>query len=421
MSARSATGVSGGASPGWRSGLPWAVCLVVLMLIPFFVTSRAAFVIMNTIAIYMVFALSYNILLGQAGMLSFGSAVFYGVGGYAAIHAMNAIGLASEAGSGFWAFFPVYFMPLVGFLAGAVVAFVIGWPCVKKGGVAFAMITLGVGELIATGSRMLPSISGGETGVSTDRVVGPVWFGYELLTPEDVYWFMVAWLMVAALAMWAFTRTPLGRMSNAVRDNHERLRFIGYPPQTLRFMIFIVSGGFGGLAGGMAAVNYEIMTPDTMGLVTSGTILLVTAIGGGSTFYGPMLGAVLFVFMNSVLIEYTRASVFYLGLLFLLVIMFAPKGLAGGVEGMRDAWRSAALGSRIPGWLGSAGATALFIAGAILLVELTYELRSGPGELLGMLGMHFEPTAPQGWILGLALVSLGYAVRRVTRTLREAS
>ena len=152
MSARSATGVSGGASPGWRSGLPWAVCLVVLLLIPFFVTSRAAFVIMNTIAIYMVFALSYNILLGQAGMLSFGSAVFYGVGGYAAIHAMNAIGLASEAGSGFWAFFPVYFMPLVGFLAGAVVAFVIGWPCVKKGGVAFAMITLGVGELIATGN-----------------------------------------------------------------------------------------------------------------------------------------------------------------------------------------------------------------------------------------------------------------------------
>lgn len=398
---------------------PWIISLAALLLIPIFVESGAAFTIMNSIAVYMVFALSYNMLMGQAGLLSFGSAVFYGFGGYAAIHAMNAIGLAADDG-GFWANFPIYLIPLVGFLAGIAVAFVIGWPCVKKGGVAFAMITLGVGELIATGSQMFPSIFGGETGVSSDRVVGPVWFGYELSRPRDVYWFMAFWLFAAALAMWGFTRTPLGRMSNAVRDNFERLHFIGYSPQALRFLIFIAAGGFGGLAGAMAAVNYEVMTLDSMGLISSGTILLVTAVGGASMFYGPLLGAILFVVMNSLLSDHTPASVFYIGLVFLVVVMFAPRGLGGGIEKIRQAWRTRRLGQSLPGWLSNAAVVLLYGFGLVVLIELMFELRSGESQIMEMMGLSLSPFAPWGWILGMGLLAVGYGVRRATAGYREA-
>lgn len=406
-------------SPAWHPFVPWVLGLAILLVVPLFIKSNTAFVIMNAIAIYVVFALSYNILLGQTGMLSFGSAVFYGFGGYAAIHAMNAIGLAADGDGGFWGHVPVYFMPLIGFLAGACIAFIIGWPCVKKGGVAFAMITLGVGELISTGSRMLPSLSGGETGVSTDRVVGPVWLNFELLGPKDVYWFMVAWVFIAALAMWAFTRTPLGRMSNAVRDNHERIHFIGYPSQAIRYLVFIVSGGFGGLAGGMAAVNYEIMTPDTMGLMTSGTILLVVAIGGSGTFYGPMLGAGVFVLMNSVLSEYTAASIFYLGLLFLVVIMFAPRGLGGGIERIRQAIDAGTLSREMRGWISSLIATVLFACGLIMLIEMVFGLRNGTSALARMTGFDLDPLALHGWLAAITLLAMGYGVRRATRTHRE--
>ncbi len=200
-------------------------------------------------------------------MLSFGHAVFFGLGSYAAMHAMIAIDDASYAGEGFWAHVPVVGMPVIGMIAGGLVALVLGWPFCRRAGTAFAMITLGLGEMVAAAGQMFPSLFGGEAGIYGNRMVGPQWFGLELAQSADVYWFMAFWTFVAVFAMWAFTRTPLGRMSNAVRDNPDRLQFIGYQPRNIRFMIFIASGSFGGLAGGMAAVNYEIITPEALGLI----------------------------------------------------------------------------------------------------------------------------------------------------------
>ena len=265
----------------WRALSPWLISAAVLLILPFVLDSGTAFTLMNVIAVNIVFALSYNMLLGQGGMLSFGHAVFFGLGSYAAMHAMNAIDEASYAGEGFWAHIPVVSMPLVGMIAGGLVALVIGWPFCRRAGTAFAMITLGLGEMVAAAGQMFPSVFGGEAGIYGNRMVGPQWFGLELAQAADVYWFMAFWTFLAVFAMWAFTRTPLGRMSNAVRDNADRLQFIGYPPRNIRFMIFIASGSFGGLAGGMAAVNYEIITPESLGLIPSGLALLMVA-GGGS-------------------------------------------------------------------------------------------------------------------------------------------
>lgn len=420
MSAPAVSAVSRQDRLGWRAFVPWLLSLVVLLAIPMLTRSGTTFTVLNVIAINIVFALSYNMQLGQAGLFSFGHAVFYGFGGYAAIHAMNAIEAAGAEGTGFWAGFPVYALPLVGMAAGVIAAFVIGWPFCRRGGIAFAMITLGLGELIAAGSEMFPSIFGGEPGVYGNRMVGPVWFGLELAQPADVYWFMAFWVFVAALAMWAFTRTPLGRMSNAVRDNAERIRFIGYSPHNIRFLVFIVSSGFAGLAGGMTAVNYEIMTPNTMGLLFSGMVLLMAAIGGLGMFYGPIVGAILFTVMNSLLSDYTNASVFYIGLVFLVIVMFAPDGLAGGIEKVRQSYAAGSLLKSLPGWAGGALGSVFIALGLITLMELGYQGRYGQARLAQVLGLDFNPYTLTGWVIMVVLLIVGYGILRIVRKHQEA-
>ncbi len=404
----------------FRAFAPWLISLAVLLLLPA-VTGGSAVSVINVIAIHIVFALSYNMLLGQGGMLSFGHAAFFGLGSYAAIHAMNAIGDAAYAGQGFWAHFPVFLLPLVGFAGGALVALVVGWPFCRRAGTAFAMITLGLGELVATGTQMFPSVFGGETGVFSNRMVGPVWFDLELAQPADVYWFMAFWVFAAVLAMWAFTRTPLGRMSNAVRDNPDRMQFIGYPPRNVRFLVFIASGGMAGLAGGMAAVNYEIVTPESLSLLASGLALLMAAVGGLGIFYGPIVGAILVTVMNSLLSDYTDAAVLYVGLVFLAVVLFAPSGLAGGIEHIRQAWHRKEVAAKAPQWLsGTLSVTALCMA-LILAVELVYLLSHGKDKLAQALGIQLDAASPLAWGTVVILLAIGYGLWRVTAKHREAN
>jgi len=408
------------ARAGWRPFAPWLISIAALLTLPA-VSAGIGISVINVIAIHIVFALSYNMLLGQGGMLSFGHAVFFGLGSYAAIHAMNAIGEASYAGEGFWAHFPVFLLPLVGLVAGALMALLVGWPFCRRAGTAFAMITLGLGELVATGTHMFPSVFGGETGVFSNRMVGPVWFGLELAQPADVYWFMAFWLFAAVLAMWAFTRTPLGRMSNAVRDNPDRLQFIGYPPRNVRFLVFIASGGFAGLAGGMAAVNYEIVTPESLSLLSSGLALLMAAVGGLGIFYGPIVGAIAVTLMNSLLSDFTDASVLYVGLVFLAVVMFAPSGLAGGIEQVRQAWHRNELAARWPVWLGGSLAVTALALATILGVELVYLLSHGKDKLAQALGLELDASSPLSWAAVVALVAIGYGLWRATGKYREAN
>ena len=403
----------------WRALSPWLISAAVLLILPFVLDSGTAFTLMNVIAVNIVFALSYNMLLGQGGMLSFGHAVFFGLGSYAAMHAMNAIDEASYAGEGFWAHIPVVSMPLVGMIAGGLVALVIGWPFCRRAGTAFAMITLGLGEMVAAAGQMFPSVFGGEAGIYGNRMVGPQWFGLELAQATDVYWFMAFWTFLAVFAMWAFTRTPLGRMSNAVRDNADRLQFIGYQPRNIRFMIFIASGSFGGLAGGMAAVNYEIITPESLGLIPSGLALLMAAVGGLGVFYGPIVGAIVVSLMNSMLSDYTEASILYVGLVFLAIVMFAPRGLGGGIEQVRVAAREGTLGKRLPGWLTGAVAVVLISLGLVLLIELLFQWRHGDDEFAQFLCLNFVAESVMSWVWALIMFAAGVAVMRVTKKFRE--
>ena len=419
MSEATAVATSSPSMP-WRALMPWVISLAVMAVLPFLFEGGTAFTLMNVIGINIVFAMSYNMLLGQGGMLSFGHAVFFGMGSYAAMHAMNAIDEASYTGEGFWAHIPVVSMPLVGMIAGGLVALVIGWPFCRRAGTAFAMITLGLGELVAAAGQMFPSLFGGEAGIFANRMVGPQWFGLELSSARDVYGFIAFWTLVAVAAMWAFTRTPLGRMSNAVRDNPDRMAFIGYQPRNIRYLIFIASGSFGGLAGGMAAVNYEIITPESLGLIPSGMALLMAAVGGLGVFYGPIVGAIVVTLINSMLSDYTDASILYVGLIFLSIVMFAPRGLAGGIEQVRVAWREGQLTSCLPGWLTGAAAVVLIATGLSLAVELLFHWRHGSDSISQFFGMTLNETSVWQWGAVVALVASGITLMRATRTLRES-
>ena len=357
--------------------------------------------------INIVFALSFNMLLGRAGLLSFGHAVYFGLGGYAAMHVMQAI----EAGSLGW--FPVFGLPLVGFAGGALAGAVLGWPSCRRAGIPFAMISLGIAELIASMGLIFVSVFGGEEGISGDRMNGPEVFGLSLGPIGEVYWFIAFWTVAASVLIYAFTRTPLGRMSEAVRDNAERAEFVGYNPQQVRYLVFIAAGGFAGLAGGMSAVNFEIFTPESLSLAPSGFVLLMAYIGGIRYFAGPMLGAIVLTFMQSSFSDYTEAWLLYLGLLFIAIVMFAPEGLAGIIVG---AWRGATTpgaSARLSNAAAMTGAAAVALAGLVVLVEVAIRWSNGFGDVFAPFGVALPAGSVMTWVFALGPLGAGLAMLRL--------
>lgn len=398
-----------------RRVLPFIVMAALLAGIPFLGPSRTAYSLLNVVGINVVFALSYNMLLGQTGLLSFGHAVYFGLGGYGAMHAMNWIERAASDG-GVWASYPVFALPLFGFACGALAGAIIGWPSCRRAGVPFAMISLGIAELVAAAGFISVSLFGGEEGISGDRVNGVRLLGLSLGPVAEVYWFIAFWSLVGAVGMYAFTRTPLGKMAQAVRDNPERVRFVGYDPQRVRYLVFIASGGFAGLAGGMAAVNFEIFTPESLSLVPSGFVLLMAYVGGTRYFAGPILGAILLTYMQSNLSDYSEAWLLYLGLLFVTVILFAPGGLAGMVVGLMEGVLRP--GSKVPilDWMGMLAAGLAALAGGISIIEVTVRVTNGFGEVFEPFGIALPPDNPLTWILSLVLLGAGlWSLRRISK------
>ena len=254
-------------NPAIKHGLVWVAYLLVLLLLPQFFPSVLAVTIFNQMAIAIVFALSYNMLLGQGGMLSFGHAVYFGLGGFMAVHALVMIEFETV-------YFSIVYIPLVGGVFGLLAAIFIGSFSTHKAGTVFAMSSLGIGELVAASSLIFVSFFGGEAGISADRTFGPPLFGIEFFQDVEIYYLAAAWVFIATLFMYLFTQTPAGRMANAVRDNPERAEFIGYSARKVRFISFCASGFFAGIAGGLFALNYEFITEENLNAVTSGLSLI---------------------------------------------------------------------------------------------------------------------------------------------------
>lgn len=388
----------------------WIIFAIVLLVLPEVFPSLLAVSILNQMAIAIVFALSYNMLLGQGGMLSFGHAVYFGLGGFMAVHAL----LGIEEGD---YFFSVTLIPLVGGLFGLLAALFIGSFSTRKAGTVFAMISLGVGELIAASSLILVSFFGGEAGVSGDRTYGPTFFGFDFAQDLQVYYLAAAWMFVATLAMYLFTQTPAGRMANAVRDNPERAEFIGYSARRVRLISFVLSGFFAGIAGGLFALNYEILTEQNLNAATSGNVLLMAYIGGLGFFIGPMVGAVVLTLVNSVLSHYTDLWMLYLGIMFVLTVMFLPRGLTGFLMMHRTPWHLGKIRLLIKPYILTAIPGAIFLLSLLAMIEMAH---TNEAQFV-FLGASLNSGSVFSWGILVAIAMAAFvALRRTLPSLREA-
>jgi len=388
----------------------WGLYALVLVVAPLLWTSGLAQTMLTQIGIGIIACLAYNLLLGQGGMLSFGHAVYSGLGAYLAIHTLNLVSSGQLP-------LPVSLVPLVGGLAGLAFAALFGFVSTKKAGTPFAMITLGLGELIWSMSLMLPEFFGGEGGISGNRVVGPPVLGISFGPQIQVYYLIAVYCFICTAALFALTRTPLGRMLNAVRDNPERVEFVGYDTRWVRFLAFMISGFFAGIAGGLAALNFEIVTAEVVGAARSGAYLLFTFLGGATFFFGPILGAVLMVVALVLLSELTKAWLLYLGLVFLFMVMYAPGGFSSLI--MMNL-RVAAYGRLRKLWtsyLALFGTGLTMLAGAAVMIEMLYflQLDAAMGGEMRLLGVSLNTAGVDAWAGAAFVLLVGAGLFELTR------
>jgi len=388
----------------------WIGYLIVLLALPQFFDSILAISIFNQMAIAIVFSLSYNMLLGQGGMLSFGHAVYFGLGGFLAVHALILIEFETV-------YFSILFIPLIGGVIGLLAAIFIGSFSTRKAGTIFAMISLGIGELIAATSLIFTDFFGGEAGISGDRTFGPLFFGVDFAQDLEIYYLAAIWVFIATVFMYLFTQTPAGRMANAVRENPERAEFIGYSARRVRFISFCASGLFAGIAGGLFALNYEFITEENLNAITSGRVLLMAYIGGLGYFIGPIIGAVILTLMNSLLSNYSELWMLYLGIMFILTVMFLPRGFAGFIMMHQTAWLRGNLKQLALPYLISGIPAFLFSMTCVAMIEMMQTEE----QSFSFFGMQLATDAALTWIVAITIaVAAFYATRRSLPQLRDA-
>lgn len=373
----------------------WGLFALLLIVAPFIFRSSFSLTLLCLMGVIMIACLSYNMLLGQTGLLSFGHAVYTGLGAFLAIHAMNKI---AEG----WPI-PMTLIPLVGGFAGLFFGALLGYVTTKKAGTTFAMITLGIGELVFASALMFPEFFGGEGGINANRtqvLAIEKSLGLTYGPQIQVYYLIAVWLFICTAAMYAISHTPLGRMANAVRDNPERAEFIGYDTRKVRYLMMMASCFFAGISGGLAAINFEAVTAEGVGAIRSGGYLLFTFLGGALFFFGPMLGAVLLVLALVVLSEWTKAWQLYVGVVFLLMVIYAPGGLSSLIMMNLRIAKYGKLKPLLASYIALGGTLTGVIAGIAAVIEMVYQLKlgTGTGSIVQVLGVALDVTKPATWV-----------------------
>jgi branched-chain amino acid transport system permease protein len=411
--------MSGG---GFKQGWVWIVVLVLAIAAPWafynYSTGRqSGFVLsmLSQMGMMSILALSYNMLLGQAGLFSLCHATFFGIGGYATIHFLNMAGAGDLP-------LPIELIPVLSGLSGLGLAIVFGYMATKQRATAFAMITLGIGELMVTAALMFHHFFGGEGGVNANRMIDHSLFGLNYASGIQVYYLIVAWTLIAAFVMFYLTLTPLGRMANASRDNFERVQFMGYDPRMVRFLQFALSGFFAGIGGGLYAITYEIVTFDALAAPLSANALLMAYIGGSGAFGGPILGAVLITLLQSGVSLMSNSWLVYVGVLFISMVIFAPAGIMGLVAAHGPIVRAGQFGRLVVPYVRVLLPGILMVLGFVGLVELASFLTIGAaqGKTLILFGNEIDIHAAQPWVFATLCLLVGIVwLRREARAFRR--
>lgn len=307
--------------PFLHAWLPLASVIFVLLALPPFLDVSAQNVL-TKVLIAALFATSFNLLAGQAGLLSFGHSAFLGLGAITTMHVMMAVEHRMLL-------LPTPLLPLVGAVAGLASGALMGYFATKRSGVYFALVTVAASELLYSLAPHWEGIFGGEAGLSSMRMP---WAGVSFGESIHVYYLTLGWTAVSMFALWLYTRTPFGRLTVALRENEQRVRFLGYDTHPTKVIVFSVSAAFSGIAGALLALTSESANYTLFSGQVSAQVVLHAFIGGVTLFLGPALGAAVLTLFGFFLSDLTRSWLIYQGLLFMIVMLYAPTGLAGIVQ-----------------------------------------------------------------------------------------
>lgn len=393
----------------------WIAAAVLLAVLPHVFSSGLALTSMSMVGMMIIFALSYNMLLGQTGLLSFGQAVFFGLGGFLTAHAINGVVDGKLP-------VPLIVVPLVGAATGLTFGIILGAVTTRRAGTAFAMITLGIAELVLSSALILRRFFGGEEGITIDRTDLLPFFGLTFGPQIQVYYLIATWCLASTAAMYALTRTPFGRICNAVRDNPQRAAFIGYDTQAVRFIAYSLSGLFAGVAGALAAINFEIVNAEQLGAAQSGSVILMAYIGGVGNFAGPIIGAIVVTYLQVGLSDITEIWQLYFGLMFIGMVMFVPDGIAGLLARQQPLLQGRQLHRVVPFYALSLLPGLAALAGLSLAIEMTNRLaaRAADGPAMTFLYIPFRADSPMPWLAAaVLLVGGGWLFLRAARATRQ--
>lgn len=298
----------------WRVPLT----IVALCILPWVLPSKALAV---NVLIYGLYAVGYNLLFGYTGLLSFGHAAFFGAGAYVTGISIGQFGVDWFTGV------------VCGVAAASLLALVIGILSIRTRGIYFAMVTLALAQLVYYIALQASSWTGGENGLRgftvTSVGIGPV--SLDLLDPVVKYYVVLAFV---ALALWFLSRilaSPFGGVIEAIRENEARARACGYNIASTKLLAFVLSGMLCGLAGTLSALHLSIVPLEILSIHTSGQVVMMTLLGGAGTFFGPFIGAFAYLVMEDLLTLWTSHWQLTLGAVFVVFVLYLPKGIWGGL------------------------------------------------------------------------------------------
>ena len=302
----------------------WIILLAALVLYPkiFGIYYTNVFIIF---AIFALYAVSFNLLLGYTGLLSFGHAMFFGTGAYG-----TALALEHIEGM------PLIASVLIGALSAIVLALILCPIVVRVSGTAFAMLHLAFGQLMYVLALKLRGITGGEDGIGGFPIPELNIFGivsFDMADPTNFYYFAVTVLGLSVLFLWFFTKTPFGSIMTAIRDNNKRVDYLGFRVPQSKAVIYTVSGCFAGVAGSIYALFQNLISADDgFHVMVSFAPIIMTMVGGITSFFGPLMGAGIFGIIEELTSRYTERVELVMGLILIMVILFVPTGFMGFVN-----------------------------------------------------------------------------------------
>ena len=317
------------------SRLPWPLIatLLVLATTPLWLTQVGLYQYLALeIAIFMIYAMGYNLLLGNSGLPSFGHGAFFGVGAYG-------FGLLQlNVWSNFW--FDLTGAIAIGALLGALVAAFVS----HRRGIYYALLTIAFGQVFWFIAIKWHSVTGGEDGLlNIKRLAVPLGLAtFDTKSNEALFYVALVALALVLVICWRCVHSPFGRVLRCIKQNELRARFLGYRVWLYKWLVFVISAAIAALAGALFAMAQQSAYPNVMSLHQSGFVVMMVLIGGGLvSFWGPLLGAAFFILARDLLGAYTETWLFWYGLLFMAVVLWKPEGLAGLLRDLGVRWRKA--------------------------------------------------------------------------------